>query len=325
MESEIKNVGFIGLGVMGKPMARNLMKAGYKLTVKSRRPGPVDELVAEGAKSAATPREVAEASDLVITMLPNSPEVKEVCLGANGIIEAAKSRSKEEPPSASSPSDFHPSSFILHPSLTVVDMSTISPNVSKEIGHKLAEAGIDYLEAPVSGGDIGAIKGTLSIMAGGPKHVFNRVLPVFKALGKSAVRLGEWGAGQTTKIANNIICATTIEAVAEALVLVAKAGVDPEKMYEAIKGGAAACWSLDNKVPKVVARDFKPGFMVKLHLKDLNLALDAARELNMKLPITERVREMLKDLNEQGLGDDDNCSLVKVIEKMAGVEVQRLG
>ncbi len=301
MDSPIKNIGFIGLGVMGKPMARNLMKAGYSLTVKSRSRGPVDELLKEGVKEAATPREVALASELVITMLPNSPEVKEVCLGKDGIIEAAKQNGQ----------------------LTVVDMSTISPKVSIEIGGKLKEAGIDFLEAPVSGGDVGAIKGTLSIMAGGPEEVFERVRPVFGALGKSAVRLGGWGAGQTTKLANNIICATTIESVAEGLVLVAKAGVDPEKMYEAIKGGAAACWSLDFKVPKIVNRDFKPGFMVKLHLKDLKLALDAGRELGVALPVTEKVCAMLQQLVDEGKGDDDNCSLVRVIEKLSGIEVKK--
>jgi 2-hydroxy-3-oxopropionate reductase len=304
-EMKIRNVGFIGLGLMGKPMARNLMKAGCHLTVKSRGRPPIEEIVAAGATEAPSPRAVAEASEVVITMLPNSPDVREVCLGKNGIIEAADSAKGRPAP------------------LTVVDMSTISPSVSIEIANQFKTAGIDYLEAPVSGGDVGAIKGTLSIMAGGPRPVFDRVKPLFDVMGKSAVLVGDWGAGQTTKLANNIICAATIEAVGEALVLVAKAGVDPEKMYEAIKGGAAACWSLDQKVPKIVVRDFKPGFMVKLHLKDLKLALDAGKELGVPLPVTAIVKEMLEELNNEGKGDDDNGSLVRCIEKRARCEVHR--
>jgi len=304
-DTPFKKVGFIGLGVMGKPMALNLMKAGFSLTVKSRSRGPVDEVVAAGAVEAASPREVAEKSDIVITMLPNSPEVREICLGSGGIIEAAKRGGDRAFP------------------LTVIDMSTIAPNASKEIGASLKAAGIDYLEAPVTGGDIGAIKGTLAIMVGGDRNVFERVDPAFKAMGKSHVLMGGWGTAQTTKLANNIIAATTIEAVAEAVVLVAKAGVDPERMYEAIKGGAAACWSLDMKVPKIVNRDFKPGFMVKLHLKDLKLALDAGKELGVALPVTEKVCAMLQELFDAGLGNDDNCSLVKVIEKLSGIEVKK--
>lgn len=304
-ETGIKIIGFIGLGLMGKPMARNLMKAGHSLVVKSRSRGPVEELLAEGAKEAAFPREVAEQSDLVITMLPNSPDVKEVCLGNGGIVEAAASRSSKSP-------------------LTVVDMSTISPEVSKEIGETFKAVGIDFLEAPVSGGDIGAIKGTLTIMAGGPQNVFDRVLPFFKVLGKSATLIGGWGAGQTCKLANNIICASTIEAVGEAFVLAAKAGLDPEKVFEAIRGGAAACWSMDAKVPKIVVRDFTPGFMVKLHLKDLNLALDAAKSLGVELPVTEIVQSMLKKLNDEGHGNEDNGALVKVLEESAQTEVKRI-
>ena len=303
-----RRIGFIGLGLMGKPMARNLLRAGYELMVKSRSPGPVKELVDEGAQAANSPREVALASDLVITMLPNSPEVKEVCIGRQGIIESSRD---PDGPTRRSP-------------LVVVDMSTISPRVSMEIGKELKDAGIGYLEAPVSGGDVGAIKGTLAIMCGGPEKVYERVLPVFDVLGSSSVRIGDWGAGQTTKLANNIICATTIEAVAEGFVLGAKAGLDPEKMFEAIRGGAAACWSLDAKIPKIVVRDFAPGFMVKLHLKDLNLALDAGKELGVPLPVTKMVRDMLQELNDEGRGDEDNGALVKVIEKLASTEVRRI-
>ncbi len=325
--SGIHNIGFIGLGVMGKPMARNLLRAGYKLMVKSRSPGPVEELVAEGAKTADSPSEVARASEVVITMLPNSPEVKEVCVGPDGIIDCVtgdyRSRhSRTRPITEDWDSGIRQPAAHSRARVTVIDMSTISPAASREIGQKLWRAGIDYIEAPVSGGDIGAINATLSIMAGGPQSVFDWVLPVLQKLGKSVVRIGEWGSGQSTKLANNIICATTIEAVSEALVFAVRAGVDPERMYEAIRGGAAACWSLDHKVPKIVERDFRPGFMVKLHLKDLDLALESAREMGIRLPITEQVREMLKQLHDAGHGNDDNCSLVKIIEKMAGIEVR---
>ena len=293
---------------MGKPMARNLLRAGYRLTVRSRSPGPVEELKAEGAEARESPRAVAERSDVVITMLPDSPDVEQVCLGAMGLIETPRADARERP----------------FP-LTVIDMSTISPRVSGTIGERLAAVGMDFLEAPVSGGDVGAIRGTLSIMAGGPPEVFERVKPIFQTLGKSSILIGGWGAGQTTKLANNIICATTIEAVAEAFVLGAKAELDPEKMFQALRGGAAACWSLENKVPKIVARDFEPGFMVQLHLKDLNLALEAARQLNVDLPVTRQVRDMLAELVEEGRGRDDNGALVRVLERRAGVEVRRRG
>ena len=305
-ETKITRVGFIGLGAMGKPMALNLLNAGYSVTVKSRGRGPVDELIAAGAAEAASPRGVAEASEVVITMLPNTPEVVEICLGEGGIIEAA-----------------NPDSGTGFP-LMVIDMSTISPQGSIALGEKLAGAGIDYLEAPVSGGDVGAQAGTLSIMCGGPEAVFDRAAPLFEVMGKSWTRIGEWGAGQTTKLANNIICATTIESIGEALVLGAKAGLDPLKMFEAIRGGAAACWSLDQKAPMIAHRNFTPGFKVKLHLKDLNLALAAGKELGVPLPVAEKVRDMLDELVETGHGEEDNGALVKIIEKMAGVEVKRL-
>ena len=269
----IRRIGFIGLGVMGRPMARHLLKAGFALTVKSRSPAPVEELVAHGAVAAKTPCEVGANSDLVITMLPNSPDVADVCCGPDGIIDAL---SDSEAPTRRA-------------ALIVADMSTISPKISIEIGKKLQKAGVQFIEAPVSGGDTGAMNATLSIMCGGPEKVFERVRPVFEALGKSIVRIGDWGAGQTTKLANNIICANTIEAVGEALVLTAKAGIDPDKMFQAIRGGAAACWSLDAKVPKIVARDFKPGFMVKLHLKDLDLALETFAALD---PQAARIVEL---------------------------------
>lgn len=305
--AKITRVGFIGLGAMGKPMATNLLRAGFGLTVKSRSRGPVDELVAAGAREAATPREVAQRSEVVITMLPVTMDVERVCLGANGIAEAGA----------------HTDGFDRTFPLTVVDMSTISPKGSHAIGEALKEVGIDFLEAPVSGGDIGAQEATLSIMCGGPDAVFQLVEPLFKAMGKSYVRMGYWGQGQTTKLANNIMGAVAIESVAEAFVLGVKAGLDPKKMYDAIRGGAAASWSLDKKAPMMWSRDFHPGFKVRLHLKDLNLALEAADGLGVKLPVTLQVRDMLQQLVDEGHGDEDNGALVKVLEKMAGVMVHR--
>jgi 2-hydroxy-3-oxopropionate reductase len=303
----ITRVGFIGLGAMGRPMALNLLKAGFGVTVNSRSRGPVEALLAEGAREAATPREVAQRSEVVITMLPATLDVEAICLGANGIVEAGA----------------HTEGFSRTFPLTVVDMSTISPKASRAIGEALKEAGIDFLEAPVSGGEVGAQAGSLSIMCGGPDGVFELVEPLFQAMGQSYVRMGYWGQGQTTKLANNIIAAITIESIAEALVLGVKAGLDPAKMYEAIKGGAAACWSLDHKAPMMWSRDFNPGFRVRLHLKDLNLALEAGEELNVPLPVTRQVRDMLQQLVDEGHGDEDNGALVKVIEKLAGVKVRR--
>lgn len=305
--SKITRVGFIGLGAMGKPMARNLLKAGLGVTVKSRGRGPVDELVSEGARESPTPRDVARNSEVVITMLPETMDVERVCLGADGIVEAGSKTTGFDR---------------LFP-LTVVDMSTIAPQGSQAIGEALKDAGIDFLEAPVSGGDIGAREGSLSIMCGGPDAVFQLVEPLFKIMGKSYVRMGYWGQGQTTKLANNIMAAIQIESVAEAFVLGAKAGLDPKRMYEAVRGGAAASWSLDKKAPMMWSRDFNPGFKVRLHLKDLNLALEAAKDLGVELPVTLRVRDMLKKLVDEGRGDEDNGALVKVIEELAGVKVHR--
>lgn len=307
MSTRITRVGFIGLGAMGKPMARNLIKAGFGLTVRSRSRGPVDELIAEGARPAETNREIALRSEVVITMLPDTIDVEGVCLGSGGIVEAGE---RSEGFERSFP-------------LTVIDMSTIAPRASKAIGERLKESGIDFLEAPVSGGDIGAQEGTLSIMCGGPDAVFQLVEPLFKAMGKSYVRMGYWGQGQTAKLANNIMAALAIESVAEAFVLGVKAGLDPKMLYEAVRGGAAASWSLDHKAPMMWSRDFHPGFRVRLHLKDLNLALEAADDLDVDLPVTQRVRDMLQKLVDDGRGDEDNGALVKVLEELADVKVHR--
>lgn len=307
MSRKITRVGFIGLGKMGKPMARNLLKAGFGLTVKSRSRGPVQELVAEGAREVATPREVAQHSEVVITMLPETIDVEGVCLGSGGIVEAGK----------------HTEGFERTFPLTVVDMSTISPKGSHAIGEALKASGIDYLEAPVSGGDVGAREGTLAIMCGGPDAVFELVTPLFEAMGKSFVRMGYWGQGQTTKLANNVMAALTLEGIAEAFVLGVKAGLDPHRMYEAIRGGAAGSRALDHKAPMMWSRDFNAGFTVRLHLKDLNLALDAAEELGVSLPVTRQVRDMFQKLVDEGHGAEDNAALVKVLEKMAATMVHR--
>jgi 2-hydroxy-3-oxopropionate reductase len=293
-----KHIGFIGLGLMGLPMARNLMKAGYTLTVHNRSRGNVEQLVSEGAKAAENPSQVAQEADVIITMLPNSPDVEEIVLGPSGVIESAK------------------------PDSVVIDMSTISPSVSRKISEKLAEKDIHMLEAPVSGGQIGAEKGILSIMVGGKEEIFDRCGEIFDVLGKSAVYMGGPGQGQVAKLANNIICAITIESVCEGVVLAAKAGLDPNRLLQAIGGGAAACWSLDNKIPKIAARDFSPTFRSRLHNKDLLLALEAGRDYGVPLPVTEQVQKMYASLEESGEFDEDNCAIVKILERIAGIEVQ---
>ena len=292
-------IGFIGLGIMGKPMCMNLMKAGYQLVVLDRNQEAVAELAAAGAETAATAREVAERTDTVITMLPNSPQVKEVVLGENGIIEAAR------------------------PGLTVIDMSSIAPLVSREVAARLAAKGADMLDAPVSGGQPKAIDGTMSVMVGGPQEVFDRCHDVMKAMAGSVVRTGDLGAGNVTKLANQVIVALNIAAMAEALVLATKAGVEPELVFKAIRGGLAGSTVLDAKAPLVLDRKFAPGFRVNLHIKDLANALDTSHELGVSLPLTASVMEMMQALRADGLGEADHCSLVQYYEKMAKVVVSR--
>jgi 2-hydroxy-3-oxopropionate reductase len=291
-------IGFIGLGLMGKPMARNLMRAGYPLTVHNRSRAPVDELAAEGAAPATAPREVAAASDVVITCVPDSPEVEEVVLGPAGIIEAAR------------------------PGLIYIDMSTISPAFTRRLADRLAEAGIAMLDAPISGGDIGAQQGTLSIMVGGPREAFDACLPIFQAMGKRITYVGESGAGQTAKAANQIIVAGTMAAMAEALVLTAKSGVDPARVIEAISGGAARCWALEVRAPQILRRDLGPGFKAYMQYKDLNIVADAGRAVQAPLPVTAVVRELYAAMLAAGRGDLDNSAIVTVLEDLAGVEVR---
>lgn len=291
----METIGFIGLGTMGKPMAHNLMKAGYALVVNTRTRAKADELLNDGAQWAENGKEVARKSDVVITMLPDSPDVETVVAGKDGVLEGARG------------------------GMLIVDMSTISP-VSARILAGVAEArGVEMLDAPVSGGEIGAINATLSIMVGGKESAFNRALPIFQALGNAEriVLIGEAGAGQVAKAANQIIVALTIEAVSEALVLAKKAGVDPAKVRQALLGGFAQSRILDVHGQRILDRNFKPGFRMALHRKDLDIALATGKEYGVPLPNTAKVREMMDALIAAGHGDLDHSSLVTAIEGMA--------
>lgn len=292
-------IGFIGLGIMGKPMSKNILKAGYEVIIYSRTQSTIDELVAAGAIAARSPKEVAQESDVIITMLPNSPQVKEVILGENGVIEGAKEGT------------------------VVIDMSSIAPLVSREISQVLEERGIEMLDAPVSGGEPKAIDGTLSVMVGGKKEVFDRCYPVLKAMAASVVLTGNIGAGNITKLANQIIVAINIAAMSEALVLASKSGVEPELVYQAIRGGLAGSTVLDAKAPLIMDRKFDPGFRINLHIKDLSNVLETSHEIGVPLPLTASVMEMMQSLKVDGMGDADHGSLVRYYEKMAGVEVKR--
>jgi 2-hydroxy-3-oxopropionate reductase len=294
-----KQIGFVGLGIMGKPMAMNLLKAGYSLTVYDIRPEPVKEVVAAGAAEGKSSKDVAEKSEIVITMLPNSPEVKEAVLGKDGVLDGAKS------------------------GMILIDMSSIAPLVSKEVCSKLAEKGVEMLDAPVSGGEPKAIDGTLSIMVGGKKEVFDEVEEILKVMGGSAVLVGDIGSGNTTKLANQIIVALNIAAMSEAMVLATKAGVDPEKVYQAIRGGLAGSTVLDAKVPLALEGNFKPGFRIELHIKDLANALETAQEIEAPVPLASGVMEIMQALKADGKGGDDHGGIIQYYEKMAKVEVRR--
>jgi 2-hydroxy-3-oxopropionate reductase len=291
-------IGFIGLGIMGKPMGKNILKAGFELVVCSRTQSSVDELVAAGATSAATPQELAAQVDLVITMLPNSPEVKEVILGPNGVIHGAR------------------------PGCIVADMSSIAPLASQEIAASLAENGIEMLDAPVSGGQPKAIEGTLSVMVGGKQEIFDRCVPVFKSMAASVVRVGNIGAGNVTKLANQVIVALNIAALSEAMVLAAKAGVEPELVYQAIRGGLAGSTVMDAKAPLMLDRKFNPGFKINLHIKDLKNALETSQDVGAPLPLTASVMEIMQSLKDD-FGDSDHGALVRHFERQANIEVKR--
>lgn len=286
-------VGFIGLGIMGKPMAHNLLKAGFPLVVLNRHQEVTDEFVAAGSASGARPRDIAAACDVLITMLPGSPEVEEVLLGLGGVIDGART------------------------GLIVIDMSTISPVVTKALASRLAERGISMLDAPVSGGDRGAIAGTLSIMVGGDPEPFQRCMPVFQALGKTIVHVGESGAGQVVKACNQIVVALIIEAVSEALVLGSKAGVDPAKILQVLSGGLAANRVMELRGASMLAHDFTPGGRIRFHHKDLGIALEAGRTYGVSLPVTALVDQMFASLEIKGRGDLDHSALLTYLEDLA--------
>jgi len=292
-------IGFIGLGIMGKPMSKNLIKAGYSLVVNDVNKQAVAELAALGAETAENAAEVARMSDLVITMLPNSPHVKTVVLGKGGVIEGAK------------------------PGQIVVDMSSIAPLASKEVGAALAAKGVEMLDAPVSGGEPKAIDGTLSIMVGGKQEIFDQCLPILRKLGASVVLCGGIGAGNTTKLANQIIVALNIAALSEAMVLASKAGVDPEVVYKAIRGGLAGSTVMDAKAPMILAGNFKPGFRIELHIKDLANAIETGHDVGVPLPLTSQVMEIMQALKVDGKAANDHSGIVQYYEKLAQHEARR--
>src|SRR5512147_803049 len=290
-------VGYIGLGLMGKSIARNILKAGFPMVVHNRSQASVDELVAEGATSANSPKEVAEQVDVVFTNLPDTPDVEKVLLGENGIIEGA------------------------HEGLIYVDNSTIKPASARMIAERLARKNVFALDAPVSGGDIGAKNGTLTIMVGGEAVALEKVMPVLMAMGKTVTHVGSSGAGQVAKAANQIMVAAQMVAMGELLVFAKKAGVDPRKVVEAIKAGAAKCWTLDVKPPRLFAGNRNPGFKAHMQLKDLKIILDTAREYDIPISGTVENTRLFQQMIDAGMGELDNSAVVGVIEEKAGVKI----
>ncbi len=292
-------IGLIGLGIMGKPMAKNMLKAGYTdLLVSDLNQAAVEEVAAAGAKAAGN-AEIGESCDVVLTMLPNSPQVKAVMLGEDGVAAHMK------------------------PGSTFIDMSSINPVASKEIAAVLAEKNIDMLDAPVSGGEPKAIDGTLSFMVGGKQEVFDKFKPLLETMGASVVRCGEVGAGNTTKLANQIIVACNIQALAEALTLAQKAGVDPQLVFEAIRGGLAGSTVMNAKAPMMIAGNDKPGFKVDLHIKDLNNALDCAHTVGCPLPMTAEVQEILQWLHNRNGGQKDHSAIAQYYEHLTDIKIGR--
>jgi 2-hydroxy-3-oxopropionate reductase len=292
-------IGFIGLGIMGRPMAKNLLKAGHKLIVFDVVRASVDDVVASGAARGESSSDVASKSEIVITMLPDGPDVEAAMLGPAGVLEGARK------------------------GCIVVDMSSINPTVSQKIGAACAAKGVDFLDAPVSGGEPKAIDGTLAIMAGGDSKVFENVKPILEKMGSSVLLTGPVGAGNVTKLANQIMVACNIAAMGEALVLATRAGLDPEVVFNAVKGGLAGSTVLNAKAPMVIGRNFKPGFRIRLHEKDLRNALLAGESLKVPLPLTSMVQQMLITLMNSGKADLDHSAIVNYIEQGAGVDVRR--
>ena len=288
-------VGFVGLGIMGKPMAENLIEADYDLVVYNRTRQKAEEL--EGATVAESPKEVAENSDIIITMLPDSPQVEEILAGEDGVLEGVTDGA------------------------LIVDMSTISPVVTEELSEKAREKGASMLDAPVSGGDVGAIEGTLAIMVGGSEEDFERALPLFEVMGAGVTHVGPTGAGQVVKAANQIVVALTLEAVSEALVLGSKGGVAPEKILDVLGGGLAGNKVMEAKREKLLEHSFDPGFRIELHHKDLGIALAAGREYGVTLPVTAVVDQMLETLKMRGRGDQDHSAILTLIEESSAHEI----
>lgn len=295
----MKKIGFIGLGIMGKPMAKNLLKAGYVLKVYDIVSEPVQELVAAGAQAAVSSKDAASFGEVVITMLPNSPHVKEAVLGKDGVLDGAK------------------------PGTILVDMSSIAPLASQEISAQANAKGVIMLDAPVSGGEPKAIEGTLAIMVGGPEDAFEQVKDILAVMGSSVTRVGGIGSGNVTKLANQIIVALNIAAMSEALVLATKAGVDPEKVFQAIRGGLAGSTVLNAKAPLALQGNFKPGFRIELHIKDLQNALDTAHELGVPVPLSSVVMEIMQALKVDGKAQNDHGGIIQFYEKLAQVEVRK--
>jgi 2-hydroxy-3-oxopropionate reductase len=290
-------IGYIGLGLMGKAIARNILKAGFPLVVHNRSRPAVEELVAEGARAASSPAEVAAQVDVVFTNLPDTPDVEKVALGEDGIIHGA------------------------HRGLIFVDNSTIKPAAARRIAAELAQQGVLALDAPVSGGDIGARNATLTIMVGGPAEALEKVMPVFLAMGKTVTHVGDSGAGQVAKAANQIMVAAQMVAMAELLIFSKKAGVDPRKVVEAIKGGAAQCWTLDVKPPRLFEGNRNPGFKAYMMEKDLGIILETAREYGVPLPSAAVDAQLFNAMLEMGMAELDNSAVIGVIEKLAGTEL----
>jgi len=290
-------IGFIGLGIMGAPMAGHLLDAGYQVVASDHRGKPPQELVAKGLQTVSGNSAVAKAADIVITMVPDTPQVADVLFGENGVSEG------------------------LSKGKLVIDMSSISPIETKKFAEQIAALGCDYLDAPVSGGEVGAKAASLTIMVGGPEAAFERARPVFEKMGKNITLVGGNGVGQTTKVANQIVVALTIEAVAEALVFAAKAGADPAKVRQALMGGLAASRILEVHGDRMIKRTFAPGFRIELHQKDLNLALEGARALGVSLPNTSTTQQLFNSCAANGGGKEDHSALVRALERMAGHEV----
>lgn len=293
MESKLR-VGYIGLGLMGKSMARNILRAGYPLVVHNRSQGAVTELAAEGATAAGSPAEVAAQVDVVFTNLPDSPDVELVVLGEAGILEGS------------------------HEGLIFVDNSTIKPATARHLAEELGEKGVLCLDAPVSGGDIGARKGTLAIMVGGPADALETVKPIFEVLGQTITHVGGPGAGQIAKAANQIMVAAQMVAMGELLIFARKAGADPEKVIEAIRGGAAQCWTLDVKPPRLFEGVRAPGFKAYMQAKDLAIVIDTARQYGIPLPSAALHTQLFNAMLEMGMGNLDNSAVIGVIESLSG-------